>query len=89
MNIRNLIKNIKKLFTPKNPNIEFYPDLSKPHEFDVWWTISPEAMIKMVGIFGFGNSKINYHVQYHEGKALDMYTVVAERIVPIEKCYYK
>jgi hypothetical protein len=89
MNIKNLIKNVKKIFTPKNPVIEFYPDLSTPHEFDVWWTISPEAMIKMAGIFGFGNSKINYHVQYHEGKALDMYTVVCERIVPLENCHYK
>ena len=89
-NLKNLLRNLKQLMSPRPPTIEFYPKLNgnKHSEIDTWWKISPEFIVNVASILGFETSSINYHIQYHNGHPLDMFTVVCERTVPIEKCNY-
>ena len=89
-NFKNLLRNLKQLISPRLPIIEFYPKLNgnKHSEIDTWWKISPEYFVNIASILGFETSSINYHVQYHNGHPLDMFTVVCERTVPIENCNY-
>jgi hypothetical protein len=55
-----------------------------------WWSFTPEAVIAMLKVLGFGKTKVNYHYYTHvvSGKKIWNFTVVAERITPIEKCDY-
>ena len=58
-----------------------------------WWAFNPEAIISMLGLLGFGNPKLKYHyykAPRKNGKITKLwnFTIVAERIVPIEKCDY-
>ena len=89
-NFKNLLRNLKQLISPRLPIIEFYPKLNgnRHAEIDTWWKISPEYIVNIASILGFEKSSINYHVQYHNGYPLDMFTVVCERTVPIENCNY-
>ena len=89
-NFKNLLRNLKQLISPRLPIIEFYPKLNgnKHSEIDTWWKISPEYIVNIASILGFETSSINYHVQYHNGHPVDMFTVVCERTVPIENCNY-
>ena len=89
-NFKNLLRNLKQIISPRHPIIEFYPKLNgnKHSEIDTWWKISPEYIVNIASILGFETSSINYHVQYHNGHPLDMFTVVCERTVPIENCNY-
>ena len=87
--IRNLKKYFKQLISPRLPVIEFYPNANnRYHDIITWWKISPEFIVNTASILGFEKSSINYHVQYHNGHPLDMFTVVCERTVPIENCNY-
>ena len=86
---RDIKRNLKQLISPRLPVIEFYPKVkNKYHDIVTWWKISPEFIVNAASILGFEKSSINYHVQYHNGHPLDMFTVVCERTVPIENCNY-
>ena len=86
---RNIIRNLKQLISPRLPVIEFYPKVNnRYHDIVTWWKISPEFIVNTASILGFETSSINYHVQYFNGHPMDMFTVVCERTVPIEKCNY-
>ena len=86
---RDIKRNLKQLISPRLPTIEFYPNVNnKYHDIMTWWKISPEFIVNVASILGFETSSINYHVQYHNGHPLDMFTVVCERTVPIENCNY-
>jgi hypothetical protein len=50
--------------------------------------LSQKIIINYLSIVGFGKYKINYHKQLCKGKYINMYTLVAERTVPISKCFY-
>ena len=86
---RDIKRNSKQLILPRLPTIEFYPEVNnKYHDIMTWWKISPEFIVNVASILGFETSSINYHVQFFNGYPLDMFTVVCERTVPIEKCNY-
>jgi len=55
-----------------------------------WWKFSPEAIIEIINILGFGKTSVNYHHNLlHDGSKVFYFTVVCERTVPVEKCDYK
>jgi len=85
----NYKRNLKQLISSRLPTIELYPKVNnKYHDVATWWKISPEFIVNTASILGFEKSSINYHVQYYNGHPQDMFTVVCERTVPIEKCNY-
>ena len=57
------------------PFVEFLPGSDDSHMF-AWWLISPQTIVNMAKLFGFEKTKISYHVQYHNGNPMDLYTVV-------------
>jgi len=94
--VRRGIKDFAKIFlgrpsVPKMdyrlPFLEFLPSSSNNHNF-AWWLISPEAIVRIAGLFGFEKTTVSYHRQYQNGELRNFYTVVCDRTVPITKCNY-
>jgi len=55
-----------------------------------WWKYSPDSIIEMIKLLGFGKSTVNYHYYLDKkGKKVFQFTVVGERTVPMDKCDYK
>lgn len=73
------------------PSLKFLPQRGRIAS--KWWAFNPETIIAMLGLLGFGNPKIKYHyykAPRKNGKTVNLwnFTVVAERIIPIERCEY-
>jgi hypothetical protein len=89
------LKNLIKIFYKKifnfikinKPVMTFYPTVNN-NDLDIWYFLSPKLIINFLSICGFEKYKINYHKQICKGKYIDMYTIVAERSIPINKCFY-
>ena len=48
-----------------------------------------EAIIKMLELFGFEKTTVNYHDYLdNNGKKVFQWTVIGERTVPIDQCDY-
>ena len=77
----------KRLFRNK-PTMTFLPNMDR--SVFKWWKFQPETLIAMLKVLGFGNAKVNYHYYLHakSGQKVWNFTVVAERIVPMEECDY-
>ena len=84
--IQRMIKKVR--VNMSGPIVEFLPGSDDSHMF-AWWLISPQTIVNMAKLFGFEKTKISYHVQYQNGKPVDLYTVVCERTIQIEDCNYK
>jgi len=82
--IRNLIRKTK--LSPEVPSMTYLPRLGK-RPF-VWWKLSPEIISNMASTLGFEKNTITYHKQTVCGRNTWFFTVVCERTVPIENCYY-
>ena len=65
----------------------FLPSMEK--QGAAWWSFNEEAIVRMLELFGFEKTTINYH-DYRdlEGKKVFQWTVVGERTVPIDQCDY-
>jgi hypothetical protein len=87
--LKNFIPNLFKKFSKQNSSdIQFIPRYGQIGS--KWWKFSPEAIIEMVNILGFGKTTVNYHYYLdNEGKKVFNFTVVAERTVPMDKCDYQ
>ena len=85
----NLIpKFFRKLFAKKkSPTWKFLPRSGKIGSS--WWSFNEEAIIRMLELFGFEKTTVNYHdYRDSEGKKVFQWTIVAERTVPINQCDY-
>ena len=88
--LKNFIPNLfKKIFSKQNSSlITFVPRYDQIAS--KWWKFSPEALIEMINILGFGKTTVNYHHKVrHDGSKVFFFTVVGERTVPMDKCDYK
>lgn len=61
------------------PTLQFLPNFKELSYKSMWWSISPELIVRYLGVFGFEKSNITYHKQKYNGQLKKMYTVVAER----------
>ena len=92
-NLLNKLPNfINKRFFRKAPTLRFLPEHVRIAS--KWWSWTPEAIIAMLKVLGFGKTKVNYHYYKNptsDGKFVKIwsFTVVAERTIPIEKCEYE
>ena len=93
--LKNFIpKYFKKIFSklssnkPTISNIQFLPRYGRIAS--KWWKFSPEAIIAMLNILGFGKTTVNYHYYLDQNKKkVFNFTVVGERTVDIDKCNYQ
>jgi len=61
------------------PYVGFLPDPSSLEPKDTWWDLRPEAIVRMLGVLGFGETTVTQHVQLYEGQEHSLYTVVGRR----------
>ena len=61
------------------PQMRFIPDFKTASPPDTWWFLSPELVRAFLGVLGFEDSKISYHVQGGALGDYDLFTVVAHR----------
>jgi len=62
------------------PYMRFLPDAKTQEPKDTWWDLRPELIVRMIGVLGFEDTTITYHIQKYEGRELTMYTVVGRRM---------
>jgi hypothetical protein len=58
---------------------EFMPDAARQEPRDTWWNLSPEAVIRMMAVLGFEETRLTFHTQPYKGKNVDLFTVVGQR----------
>jgi len=87
--LKNFLPNLfKKLFFKKRtPQMTFLPKYGKISS--AWWKYSPEIIIQMLKLLGFGKTTVNHHYYLDkDGMKMFNFTVVGERTIPIDKCDY-
>ena len=65
------------------PNMAFLPNFRRVQPRESWWHFTPAAIKQMLGILGFEDTKVKYHVQRFEGRRNPQFTVVGRRTVPL------
>jgi SAM-dependent methyltransferase len=61
------------------PHLGFLPDATIQHPRDTWWHLSPDIIVRMLGVLGFTKTSVTYHTADYEGRTEYLYTVVADR----------
>jgi hypothetical protein len=61
------------------PYMKFLPDAKTQEPKGTWWDLRPELIVRMIGVLGFEETTITYHIQKYEGREMPMYTVVGRR----------
>jgi SAM-dependent methyltransferase len=87
--LKNFIPNsIRKILGIKrSPLMIFLPKFGKIAS--VWWKFSPEMIMKMLEMLGFGKFTVNYHYYLdNEKKKVFNFTVVGTRTTPLDECDY-
>lgn len=83
--ISNVAKSISSKYFNKNTLTKFLPRNSDPNlNYDTWWKLSPMTIVEMMKILGFEKEQYLEHVQYCNGKPIDMYTIVFRRKIKIQ-----
>jgi hypothetical protein len=65
------------------PNMAFLPNHGRVQPRESWWHFTPAVIRQMLGVLGFEDTKVNYHVQRFAGKRKPLFTVVGRRTVPL------
>ena len=68
---------------PLKPSMALLPNYKKVHPRESWWHFTPGIIRKMLGVLGFENTKVNYHLQRFEGRRRLLFTVVGRRTKPL------
>jgi hypothetical protein len=61
------------------PYMGFLPDAHTQEPKDTWWDLRPELIVRMIGVLGFEDVDITYHLQKYGGREITMYTVIGKR----------
>src|SRR5437667_328088 len=65
------------------PAISFLPDFRRVQPRESWWHLTPAVIKQMIGVLGFEDATVRYHVQRFAGKRKPLFTVVGRRTVPL------
>jgi hypothetical protein len=65
------------------PNVAFLPNFERVRPRESWWHFTPAVIRQMLGVLGFEDTKVNYHVQRFSGRRNPQFTVVGRRTVPL------
>jgi SAM-dependent methyltransferase len=63
----------------EEPLVEFLPDAASP-KIEVWWSLGPAAVSRMLGVLGFETKRVTRHTQLSYGGPMELFTVVARRV---------
>ncbi len=69
------------------PSMIFRPIAKIGHPEETWWHFTPEILEQFLQVLGFGDIQVKYHKQFfaQHNKIQLMYTIVANRTVPIKE----
>lgn len=67
----------------------FIPDPTICEPFDTWWRLSPELVQRMLAVLGFEDSKVSLAEHRHQGRGVELFTVVARRTVDMESSTHR
>jgi hypothetical protein len=81
-NLPSRLKFLARFLPPTTPQLEFLPDPAKGLPLESWWALAPELIARMIGVLGFGDTRITFHDQKFKDLNVNMYTVVGQRTKP-------
>jgi len=61
------------------PSMRFLPDWRTGQNPDGWWRLSPDLVVRFLGVLGFERAEVSYHTQLYKGTPRPMFTVVGHR----------
>lgn len=61
------------------PGPIFLPNRRRDGPRETWWLFTPDLIERMLGVLGFDDSKVHYHLQRYQNRMQPMFTVVANR----------
>jgi len=61
------------------PGPIFLPNRRKGGPKETWWLLTPDLVERMLGVLGFADTKVHYHLQRFQNRLQPMFTVVAHR----------
>jgi hypothetical protein len=61
------------------PKMTFLPDYSAGSPYETWWQLSPNLLKSYLGVLGFEDTELSYHMQLYRGKRVPLYTIVGRR----------
>ena len=73
----------QSVLNPLKPSMAFLPDFRKRAPRESWWHFTPATIKRMLGVLGFEDAKVTYHVHRFEGRRTPLFTVVGRRTVPL------
>jgi len=65
------------------PNMAFLPNFERVQPRESWWHFTPAVIRKMLGVLGFEDASVHYHMQRFAGRRKPLFTVVGKRTVPL------
>jgi hypothetical protein len=68
---------------PLKPSMAFLPNYEKVQPRESWWHFTPGVIKKMLGVLGFEDTEVNYHMHRWEGRRTALFTVVGRRTRPL------
>jgi hypothetical protein len=61
------------------PSMAFRPDIRTGQPRETWWTLTPDVIKAFIGVLGFEDSEVRYHVQTAGGRRERLFTVIGRR----------
>ena len=71
------------MMEPLKPSMAFLPNYEKVQPRESWWHFTPGVIKKMLGVLGFEDTTVNYHMHRWEGRRTTLFTVVGRRTRPL------
>jgi hypothetical protein len=59
--------------------MEFRPNTGAHEPNETWWTFSPDAILRMLGVLGFTRATVSFHTQMYRRSPTRLFTIVASR----------
>ncbi len=59
--------------------LEFLPDPATGEPKETWWSLTPEVVVRMLGVLGFPDARVSFHAQRYQRWDVDLFTVVGAR----------
>lgn len=79
---RHLAVSLLEKFT--GPCMRFLPNVNTVSPKEGWWTLSPKTIVNFIGVLGFEEVEVKYHMQKYNGKSRKLYTIVGHRTKEIQ-----
>ncbi len=61
------------------PGMAFLPNPRRRLPRESWWLLTPDVIRRFIGVLGFEQSSVIYHLQRFKGRRTPLYTVVGSR----------